>query len=225
MPRSSTLVFFSTLVSLALAADPTISSPNVYQCTPTTSYQVTCDAPPCQVIARPSDDPTQSLAVIGSIDSAGASTISWRASVPAGTSITVYITDANGAFNNNSPTTVAEGTGDCGGSDNSSSAAAGSSSAPNSSSSTASESSASRSASESSSSSQSSESSSSSSAASSSSSTSATRSTVTTTSQTTTASGTSSAPTSTPTDAGSGASSIAVGGLFAGVLAVAAALA
>ncbi|GAA5932430.1 uncharacterized protein JCM15063_001223 [Sporobolomyces koalae] len=122
-------VFFSTaLLALAtriLAAAPTISSPNVYQCTPATSYQITCDEPPCQVVARPANDPSQSVAIIGTVQAAGASSLPWRASVPAGTEITVYITDVNGLTGNNSPTVVAAGTGDC--------SSAGSSSSPSSS--------------------------------------------------------------------------------------------
>ncbi|GAA6061738.1 hypothetical protein JCM10212_000471 [Sporobolomyces blumeae] len=174
MPRSSTLLFSSAVAlfaTRALAAAPTVSSPYVYHCTPTTSYQVTCDDVPCQVIARPSSDASQTLAVIGTVDTAGASTLAWKASVPAGTEITVYISDAWGLVGNNSPTTVAEGSGECGG-DSSSSASGGGASSSTASSSSATGSSSSSTSASSASSSSSDASSSSSAAASSASSTS-----------------------------------------------------
>ncbi|GAA5915419.1 uncharacterized protein JCM6883_007152 [Sporobolomyces salmoneus] len=219
MPSSKFLVFASAVTLLSnrvLAAAPTISSPNVYECTPTTSYQITCDDVPCQVVARPSNDPSQNLAVIGTVNTQGASTLPWKASVSAGTSITVYITDNSGLTGNNSPTVIAAGSGDCAGNSASSSSSSDSpapSSTSSSESSTPSET-------------PSTESSSSSSAPSSSSSASSASSTsVTSTTRSNTATGTSPTDSATPTDAGSGASNVVVGGLFAGVLAVAAALA
>ncbi|GAA6021011.1 hypothetical protein JCM11491_005963 [Sporobolomyces phaffii] len=226
MPRSSAYLLLSSAAALlatqVLAAAPTISSPNVYQCSPTTSYQVTCDDPPCQVVARPEGNPSQSLAVIGTVDTAGPSTLPWKASVPEGTSIVVYITDNSGVVGNNSPTVVFQGTQDCDGSSPSSGSDSSSTSTSATESANASESSSS------SSSAASSESSSSSSAASSGSSSSASVSTTSPSqsqSTTNTATGTAPASSATPTDTGSTASGFTVGGgLFAGALAVAIAL-
>ncbi|GAA5838394.1 hypothetical protein JCM3766R1_005534 [Sporobolomyces carnicolor] len=202
----------------ALAAAPTISSPNVYQCTPTTSYQVTCDDVPCQVVVRPSDDSSQSLAVIGTVTTQGASTLPWKASVAAGTSITVYISDNSGVTGNNSPTVVAAGTGDCGGDASSASSSSETTGSPSSSTSTNSGSSTSSTGAPTSNSSSSSSTSSSSSSSSISSSS-------TMSSTTSTATGTTASGAATPSDAGSGASSVVVGGLLGGVLAVVAILA
>ncbi|GAA5852087.1 hypothetical protein JCM5353_005041 [Sporobolomyces roseus] len=210
MPRSSTLLFSTALALLAtsaLGAPPTVASPVVFQCSPVTSYQISCDAPPCQVIARPANDPTQIIAVIGTVNQEGLSALSWSATPSAGTSIVVYITDNTGATGNNSPTTIAEGTGECSEGGSSSSSGDSSSSAPASSANSAASS---ISESSSSASSQSSSSAASSSSSASSVVTTSAPSSTKSQSQTTTASGTTAS--ASPSDVGSGASSIAVGG-------------
>ncbi|BGO89920.1 hypothetical protein JCM10020v2_001554 [Rhodotorula toruloides] len=113
MPASTTLA--STALALLVAARAvlaatSIQSPALYQCTPA-AFQYECDAPPCTVVARPSNDPTSMIGEIGTVNDASGS-ISWRPTVAAGQQVTVYITDNNGAVGNNSPTTVAAGTSD-----------------------------------------------------------------------------------------------------------------
>ncbi|BGO98021.1 hypothetical protein RTBOTA2_000783 [Rhodotorula toruloides] len=113
MPASTTLA--STALALLVAARAalaatSIQSPALYQCTPA-AFQYECDAPPCTVVARPSNDPTSMIGEIGTVNDASGS-ISWRPTVAAGSQVTVYITDNNGAVGNNSPTTVAAGTSD-----------------------------------------------------------------------------------------------------------------
>ncbi|BGP23110.1 hypothetical protein Rt10032_c23g6646 [Rhodotorula toruloides] len=136
MPTSTTLA--TTALALLVAARAalaatSIQSPALYQCTPA-AFQYQCDAPPCTIVARPSNDPTSMIAAIGTVNDASGS-ISWRPNVAVGQQVTVYITDNNGAVGNNSPTTVAAGTSDSclsgsgGASSSASSAASGANSA------------------------------------------------------------------------------------------------
>ncbi|GAA5921301.1 hypothetical protein JCM1841_002594 [Sporobolomyces salmonicolor] len=116
MPRSSASLLASAAAALALfsrvaAQAPTISSPVIYECT-AAAYQYTCTNTPCTVVARPSDDATQTTATLGSVTEASG-TLSWKVSAAEGTEVTVYITDNEGNVGNNSPTTVAAGSTSC----------------------------------------------------------------------------------------------------------------
>ncbi|GAA5921298.1 hypothetical protein JCM3775_002981 [Rhodotorula graminis] len=130
MVRTATALFAGAALFGARAAfaQTTIQSPALYQCTPA-SFEYTCAAAPCSVVARPSDDPTAQIADLGQATSPSGA-LSWTVSVAEGTRVTVYITDTNGAVGIGAPTTVSGGSSSClSGGGASSSAAADSSSA------------------------------------------------------------------------------------------------
>ncbi|GAA5912514.1 hypothetical protein JCM5296_000402 [Sporobolomyces johnsonii] len=234
MSRSSTALIAALALFAAqqvVAQSPTISSPNLYECTPA-AYAYTCTNTPCTVVARPSTDAAQTTATLGSVTEASG-TLSWTVSVAEGTEITVYITDSEGNVGNNSPTTVAAGSTSClsasGSSASSSaastSAAAGSSSSAAGSSSSSAAPSSSSAASSSSSKTSSSASSSASKVASSTSSISSSLASVASSASSAVSSATgSTASASATTSAASGASHVAATGFLAAVLAVGAAL-
>ncbi|TNY20836.1 hypothetical protein DMC30DRAFT_416573 [Rhodotorula diobovata] len=113
MVRTATafLAGAALLGARAALAQTTIQSPALYQCTPA-SFQYTCAAQPCSVVARPSDDPTSQVADLGQVTAASGA-LSWTVSVPEGTRVTIYITDNNGAVGNGAPTTVSGGSSSC----------------------------------------------------------------------------------------------------------------
>ncbi|GAA6040689.1 hypothetical protein JCM8097_000877 [Rhodosporidiobolus ruineniae] len=215
--------FSSSLV----AADPSIQSPVLYQCTPA-SYQYTCDVTPCTIVLRPENDVATSIANLGQVtDASGA--ISWTPNVAVGTSVVAYITNNNGVALTNAPTTVNEGSSSCL-SSTASSAAGGASSAASSAAATSSsaESSAARTSSAASSEASSRASSASSAASSAASSgtsrasSAASAASSAASSVASSASGTAASASATPD---SGAASLKVGGLLAGVATLVAALA
>ncbi|GAA5954805.1 hypothetical protein JCM3765_007780 [Sporobolomyces pararoseus] len=96
MTRSlaATSVLFAAFSSLALAASE-VGSPNLFECSPA-AIQYTCDGPPCQIIARPSDDAASSLENFGAVNDA-TGTVSWKpVDQKAGTVVVLYITNADG---------------------------------------------------------------------------------------------------------------------------------
>ncbi|BGP14240.1 hypothetical protein JCM10213v2_002183 [Rhodosporidiobolus nylandii] len=132
MVSRSVLIAAAAAPLLALAqSGPTIGSPALYACTPA-AFVYACDSPPCsacfppetatysllapridlQIVVRPSDDQSKSIANLGSVNDASGSA-SWTVSEPEGSSVTVWITDSKGVVGNNAATTVAAGSGDC----------------------------------------------------------------------------------------------------------------
>ncbi|GAA5880737.1 hypothetical protein JCM1840_007420 [Sporobolomyces johnsonii] len=112
MPRFFVVAFAVVIGLLAVthvaASSPTIDSKTLYECTET-AYSYSCPNTPCTIVARPSDDATQTLSDIGTVSSENG-TVSWECDVTEGTDVVVYITDAEGNVGNNAAETVNEGT-------------------------------------------------------------------------------------------------------------------
>ncbi|GAA5823029.1 hypothetical protein JCM5353_007863 [Sporobolomyces roseus] len=92
-----TLLSATALIALfsLTNAQSTIGSPNLFECAPA-ALQYECSKPPCQIIARPSSDPTSSLHNFGAVNDASGS-VSWRpVDQKAGAVVVLYITDADG---------------------------------------------------------------------------------------------------------------------------------
>ncbi|GAA5976733.1 hypothetical protein JCM10908_005610 [Rhodotorula pacifica] len=106
--KATTAAFVALLGAVRLASATSIQSPALYQCTPA-AFQYECTSPPCTVVARPANDPTQMIANLGTVNDASG-TLSWPVSIQAGSQVTVYITDNSGVIGNGAPTTVAAGT-------------------------------------------------------------------------------------------------------------------
>ncbi|GAA6064116.1 hypothetical protein JCM10212_004963 [Sporobolomyces blumeae] len=97
MPRFA--VSATALVSLLAAslvnAASEVGSPNLFECSPAAILYM-CDKTPCQIIARPADDPSTSLENFGSVSDA-TGTVSWKpVNQAAGTVVVLYITNADG---------------------------------------------------------------------------------------------------------------------------------
>ncbi|GAA5912511.1 hypothetical protein JCM5296_000401 [Sporobolomyces johnsonii] len=112
MPRffvvASAVVVGLLAVTHVAASSPTIDSKTLYECTET-AYSYYCPNTPCTIVARPSDDATQTLSDIGTVSSENG-TVSWECDVTEGTDVVVYITDDEGNVGNNAAETVNEGT-------------------------------------------------------------------------------------------------------------------
>ncbi|GAA5879564.1 hypothetical protein JCM8547_003106 [Rhodosporidiobolus lusitaniae] len=105
------LLYSAAALALALqvnAQENRIDTPSaIYQCT-AAKFTITCASPPCTLVARPSGDATSSVHNFDKIDSASGSA-SWTVDQPAGSSVTLWITDSTGSTISSSALTVAEG--------------------------------------------------------------------------------------------------------------------
>ncbi|GAA5843176.1 hypothetical protein JCM11251_001673 [Rhodosporidiobolus azoricus] len=90
---------------------PSVTSPSLYQCG-TASFGYTCDAAPCTIVIRPSDDASKQIAQLADgTTTAGA--VPWKVTVAEGTSVTAWITNAQGVTKSNAASTVYAGNDDC----------------------------------------------------------------------------------------------------------------
>ncbi|BGP00863.1 hypothetical protein RTG_01130 [Rhodotorula toruloides ATCC 204091] len=105
-----TFAAIASLASLAAAQDLRVNTPSqIYSCQPA-AFTYTCPSTPCTIVARPSKDQSSILENLGDVSDKSGS-VSWKpVDVAEGTSVTLWITDANGNTISSAAITVAQGT-------------------------------------------------------------------------------------------------------------------
>ncbi|GAA6040692.1 hypothetical protein JCM8097_000878 [Rhodosporidiobolus ruineniae] len=98
--RTSTFIITAAASASLVVATPMISTPFLYECSPA-RFEYQCDATPCRIEIRSGSSTLAS----GSFDQQAAS-ISWQPTVSAGSTVTAYITNANGDSNASAASTV-----------------------------------------------------------------------------------------------------------------------
>ncbi|BGP29377.1 hypothetical protein JCM10296v2_001116 [Rhodotorula toruloides] len=105
-----TFAAIASLAWLATAQDLRVNTPSqIYSCQPA-AFTYTCPSTPCTIVARPSKDQSSILENLGDVSDKSGS-VSWKpVDVAEGTSVTLWITDANGNTISSAAITVAQGT-------------------------------------------------------------------------------------------------------------------